>query len=117
MYPEAVAAFQRVESQRGRQPGVVASLAWANGLAGKKHEARKLIAELNEIARHRYVAPSLFATAYLGLGDKDKALTWIERGYEEHDQSHFFLKVAPILDPLRSEPRFQALVHRMNFPR
>src|ERR1700730_8433069 len=117
MYPEAVAAFQRVESQRGRQPVVVASLAWDNGLAGKKHEARKLIAELNEIARHRYVAPSLFATAYLGLGDKDKALTWIERGYEEHDQSHLFLKVAPILDPLRSQPRFQALVHRMNFPR
>jgi tetratricopeptide (TPR) repeat protein len=116
MYPEAVAAFQRVESQGGRQPAVVAELAWVYGLAGKKHEARKLIAELNEIARRRYVAPSLFAIAYLGLGDKDKALTWIERGYEEHDQWHFSLKVSPIPDPLRSEPRFQAVLRRMNFP-
>jgi tetratricopeptide (TPR) repeat protein len=116
MYPEAVAAFQRVESQRGRQPVVVAELAWVYGLAGKKQEARKLIAELNEIAGHRYVAPSLLAIAYLGLGDKDKALAWIEKGYEEHDQWHFSLKVSPIPDPLRSEPRFQTVLRRMNFP-
>ena len=116
MYPEAVAAFQRVESQQGRQPNVVASLAWVYGLAGRKHEARELIDELNEIARHRYVAPALFVYAYLGLGDKDTALTWVERGMEEHDQWFFFMKVDPIMDPLRSEPRFQAALRRMNFP-
>jgi TolB-like protein/tetratricopeptide (TPR) repeat protein len=115
MYPEAVAAFQRVESQQGRQPVVVANLAWVYGLAGRKHEARKLIDELNEIARHRYVAPALFVNAYLGLGDKETALTWMERGIEEHDQ-WFLLKVDHKLDPLRSEPRFQALLRRMNFP-
>jgi TolB-like protein/DNA-binding winged helix-turn-helix (wHTH) protein/Flp pilus assembly protein TadD len=115
MYPEAVAAYQRVESQRGRQPVVVANLAWVYGLAGRKHEARKLIDELNEIARHRYVAPALFVNAYLGLGDKGTALTWMERGIEEHDQ-WFLLKVDPTLDPLRSEPRFQAALRRMNFP-
>jgi TolB-like protein/DNA-binding winged helix-turn-helix (wHTH) protein/Flp pilus assembly protein TadD len=115
MYPEAVAAYQRVESQRGRQPVVVANLAWVYGLAGRKHEARKLIDELNEIARHRYVAPALFVNAYLGLGDKETALTWMERGIEEHDQ-WFLLKVDPTLDPLRSEPRFQAALRRMNFP-
>jgi tetratricopeptide (TPR) repeat protein len=115
VYPEAVAAFQRVESQWGRQPVVVAHLAWVYGLAGRKHEARKLIDELNEIARHRYVAPALFVNAYLGLGDKETALTWMERGIEEHDQ-WFLLKVDPTLDPLRSEPRFQAALRRMNFP-
>jgi TolB-like protein/DNA-binding winged helix-turn-helix (wHTH) protein/Flp pilus assembly protein TadD len=115
MYPEAVAAYQRVESQRGRQPDVVANLAWVYGLAGRKREARKLIDELNEIARHRYVAPALFVNAYLGLGDKETALTWMERGIEEHDQ-WFLLKVDPTLDPLRPEPRFQAALRRMNFP-
>jgi TolB-like protein/Flp pilus assembly protein TadD len=115
MYPEAVAAYQRVESQQGRQPVVVANLAWVYGLAGRKHEARKLIDELNEIARHRYVAPALFVNAYLGLGDKETALTWMERGIEEHDQ-WFLLKGDPTLDPLRSEPRFQAALRRMNFP-
>lgn len=116
MYPEAVAAFQRVESQRGRQPLVISNLAWVYGLAGRTHEARKLIDELNEIARHRYVAPVLFVDAYLGVGDKETALSWIERGIEEHDQWLLFLKVEPCWDPLRSEPRFQAALRRMNFP-
>jgi TolB-like protein/DNA-binding winged helix-turn-helix (wHTH) protein/Flp pilus assembly protein TadD len=116
MYPDAVAAFQRSASQSGMQPAVVANLAWANGLAGRKRQAQKLTDELKEMARHRYVAPSLFVNAYLGLGDKDKALTYIEKGYEEHDQWFAFLKCASILDPLRSEPRFQAVLRRMNFP-
>jgi TolB-like protein/DNA-binding winged helix-turn-helix (wHTH) protein len=116
MYLDAAAAFQRVASQRGREPFVVSSLAWAYGLAGRKNEAIKLIDELNEMARHRYVAPSVFVNAYLGLGDKDKALTWIEKGYEEHDQGLCFLKVNWSWDLLRSEPRFQAVLRRMNFP-
>jgi len=116
MYLDAATAFQRVAKQRGREPFVVSSLAWAYGLAGKKHEAMKLIDELNEMARHRYVAPSVFVNAYLGLGDKDKALTWIEKGYEEHEHTLCFLKVNWTWDPLRSELRFQALLRRMNFP-
>jgi TolB-like protein/DNA-binding winged helix-turn-helix (wHTH) protein len=116
MYTEAAAAFQRVASQWGRQPAVVASLAWVYGLAGRKHESQRLIDELNEISRHRYVAPAVFVNAYVGLGDKQTALTWMERGIEEQDQGLACSKVDPILDPLRSEPRFQALVRRMNFP-
>jgi TolB-like protein len=116
MYLDAATVFQRVASQRGREPFVVSSLAWAYGLAGRKHEAQKLIDELNEMARHQYLAPSLFVKPYLGLGDKDKALTWLEKGCEEHDQGLRFLKVNWLWDPLRSEPRFQALLRRMNFP-
>jgi TolB-like protein/DNA-binding winged helix-turn-helix (wHTH) protein/Flp pilus assembly protein TadD len=116
MYPEAVAAFQRVGGQWGREPIVIANLAWIYGLAGKKHEAQKLIDELNEVARHRYVAPALFVNAYLGLGDKETALTWMQKGIDEHDQGLICSKVDPILDPLRSDPRFQAIVSRMNFP-
>jgi hypothetical protein len=63
-----------------------------------------------------YVFPSVFAYAYLGLGDKDQALTFLERAYEEQDPGLFTLKVSPLLDPLRSEPRFQALMRRVNFP-
>ena len=116
MYPDADAAFQRVASRWGREPVVVANLAWVSGLAGRKHDAQKLIDELNEVARHRYVAPALFMNAYLGLGYKETALTWMERGIEEHDPGLIGSRVFPILDPLRSEPRFQAIVRRMNFP-
>jgi TolB-like protein/DNA-binding winged helix-turn-helix (wHTH) protein/Tfp pilus assembly protein PilF len=116
MYPEAIAAFQRVEGRWGRQPAVLGSLAWVYGLAGRKHEAQRLIDELNEIARHRYVRPALFVSAYLGIGDKDASLTWMERAIEEQDLGLVSPKVDPSLDPLRSEPRFQALIRRMNFP-
>jgi TolB-like protein/Flp pilus assembly protein TadD len=116
MYPDAEAAFQRVASRWGREPVVVANLAWVYGLAGRKHDAQKLIDELNEVARHRYIAPALFMNAYLGLGDKETALTWMERGIEEHDPGLIGSRVYPILDPLRSEPRFQAALRRMNFP-
>ena len=116
MYPDADAAFQRVASRWGREPVVVANLAWVYGLAGRKHDAQKLIDELNEVARHRYVAPALFMNAYLGLGYKETALTWMERGIEEHDPGLIGSRVYPILDPLRSEPRFQAALRRMNFP-
>jgi tetratricopeptide (TPR) repeat protein len=115
MYPEAIAAFQRVEGQWGR-PDVLSGLAWVYGLAGRKHEAQRLIDELTEIARHRYVRPTLFVSPYLGIGDKEAALTWMERGVEEHDLGLVNPKVYPSLDPLRSEPRFQAMVRRMNLP-
>jgi hypothetical protein len=86
------------------------------GLAGRKGETQKIIGELKERSRHHYVFPSVFAYAYLGLGDKDQALTYLERAYEEQDPALFWLKMSPIFDPLRSEPRFQALLRRVNFP-
>jgi hypothetical protein len=70
--------------------------------------------KLRERSRHHYVFPSVFAYAYLGLGDKDRALTYLEQAYEEQDPELFYLKVGPLLDPLRSEPRFQALLRRVN---
>jgi tetratricopeptide (TPR) repeat protein len=116
MYSKAIFAFQNAARKRGRIPVVVANLAWAYGIAGRKLEAQKLIDELQDISRDRYVSPSAFVNAYVGLGDKNNALTWIERGYEERDPGLTWLKVFPIWDPLRSEPRFQAVLRRMNFP-
>lgn len=94
----------------------LASLAGVYGLAGRRDEAFKLIDELKARARLRYVPSSLFAQAYLGLGETNQALRWMERAYEEHDQGMVYIKTYPGWDPLRSEPRFQALVLRMNFP-
>ena len=119
MYPQAVAAWQRWEqthpSQR-QNPFLVATVAGIYGLEGKKSEAEKLIEELREASRHRYVSAFFFAEAYLGLGEKDQAIGWLERAYDEHDQWMVFANEYPGLDGLRSEPRFQALMRRMNFP-
>jgi len=58
--------------------------------------------------------PERLCVRISGLGDKDQALTFLEQAYEEQDPALFYLKVWPFLDPLRSEPRFQALLHRLN---
>ena len=85
-------------------------------LGSRLREAVKLIDELKEISRQHHISASLFADAYIGLGEKDEAMSWLERAYEEHDQWMVYVNSYPGWDPLHSEPRFQALVRRMNFP-
>jgi serine/threonine-protein kinase len=115
MYPEAIAVLQGVlVDTRGPLP--LATLASVYGLAGRKREAMKLIDELKERSRQQHVSDSLFAEAYIGLGEQDEAMAWLEGAYEEHDQWMVYIKTYPGWDALRSEPRFQALVRRMNFP-
>jgi serine/threonine protein kinase/tetratricopeptide (TPR) repeat protein len=116
MYPEAIAAFEQFAKDTGRQPVVVSGLAMVYGLAGRKQESQKLLGELEEIGHHRYVSPNLFVNAYLGAGHRNQALTWLEKAYTDHDALLVWLKVGPGLDPLRAEPRFQAVLRRMNFP-
>jgi TolB-like protein/tetratricopeptide (TPR) repeat protein len=119
MYPEALAVYERwaaTDPSESRDPYSLAVLASIYGLQGRNDEAAPLIEGLKESARHRYVSGFLFAEAYIGLGQRDQAITWLERAYEEHDQWMVFANSYPGLDPLRSEPRFQALLRRMNFP-
>ncbi|MGC1685879.1 MAG: winged helix-turn-helix domain-containing protein [Candidatus Acidiferrales bacterium] len=115
MYREAIAALQRSLAESRRDTTVLASLADVYGLAGRKSEALKLISELKARAGREYVSSFLFAEAYGDLGEKDQALGWLERAYEDRDQWMVFIASYPGLDPLRSEPRFQALLRRMNF--
>jgi len=115
MYPEAIAALER-SLAHSRHPSVLASVASVYGLAGRKREALKLIDELKGRSRHHYLPAGFFAEPYLGLGEKDEAMTRLERAYEEHDQGMVDINAYPGWDALRSEPRFQALVRRMNLP-
>ena len=119
MYPEALAVHERwsaTNPSESRDPYTLAVLASIYGLQGRNDEAAPLIEELRETARHRYVSGFLFAEAYVGLGQRDQAIAWLERAYEEQDQWMVFANSYPALDPLRSEPRFQALLRRMHFP-
>ena len=75
----------------------------------------KLIDELKERSREHYIPASVFMEAYVGVNE-DEALTWLERAYEEHHQGMVDINAYPGLDALRSEPRFQALLRRINFP-
>mgnify|MGYP001570973103 FL=1 len=77
-------------------------------------EREALLRELEGLRERGYVSPVAFVLVYLGLGDWSRALDWAERSLEERRGWLAYLKVNPMLDALRGEPRFQALVGRMN---
>jgi TolB-like protein/Flp pilus assembly protein TadD len=84
--------------------------------AGKKEQALKALEKLKETARRQYVHPALFSLIYIGLGEKAKAIDYLEESYRTHCLFDLtWIKVDPRMDPLRGEPRFQQLVAKI-FP-
>ena len=81
--------------------------------AGRRREALRLVDELKRRQQTGYVAAAPFVNAYLGLGDNEQALAWLERAYQEQSNILQLIKVHPYFDPLRGEPRFVDLVHRV----
>jgi TolB-like protein/DNA-binding winged helix-turn-helix (wHTH) protein len=96
-----------------RNPAVMGVLVRAYAHAGRRKEALRLLDELKRRQQKSYVAAAPFVNAYLGLGDNEQALAWLERAYEEQSNMLQLIKVHPYLDPLRSDPRFVDLVHRV----
>jgi tetratricopeptide (TPR) repeat protein len=83
------------------------------GLAGRKAEANKILNELLELNRHRYVTPPALANVYIGLGEKDQAFFWLEKAYQDRSNYLAYLKVFPGCDSLRSDRRFDDLLRRL----
>jgi hypothetical protein len=91
----------------------LAILSHVNGLAGRTTEARKLLAEIRAQHSRGYASPIWSALAHLGLREVDAAFEWLDRAFEERDGSLILVTAAPEFDPLRSDPRFRALLARM----
>ena len=89
-------------------------LGLALGLGGYTAEARMVLERLRAIARERFVLPTSFAWIHLGLGEIDDAFAWMERAIDRNDGWIPALKSYPFLDPLRADPRFHALLRKMN---
>jgi hypothetical protein len=79
-------------------------------------EARRILRELEDEAKTRYVPPCLIAALYVGLGDQERAFAWLEKAFQERDVLLMTLNVESHLDPLRSDRRFQDLVRRVGLP-
>jgi tetratricopeptide (TPR) repeat protein len=109
----AIAKYKRAR-ELSDDPVPAAYLGHAYGVAGRKDEALQILNELGEAAKHRYVPNPAFALVELGLGQKEKAMDWLERGYEAHEARFIaYIKVDPFLDPLRGDPRFEALLKKV----
>jgi DNA-binding winged helix-turn-helix (wHTH) protein/TolB-like protein/Flp pilus assembly protein TadD len=94
----------------------LASLGHLYAVTGKREKAREVLAQLDRRARDRYVSAYFRAAIYTGLGDRERALAWLEKAYEERAYWLISIKVNPWFDPLRSEPRFQRVQERIGFP-
>ena len=112
MFQEAVAELERAVSLSGGSPVYLASLAHACGAAGRRRDALRWIDELKKLSARRYVASFDMAIAFLGLGDRERTLAYLETAVEERSPRLLFLTIDPRFDRLRSDSRFQRLLER-----
>jgi TolB-like protein/DNA-binding winged helix-turn-helix (wHTH) protein/Flp pilus assembly protein TadD len=114
MYDEAVAELQKAVQLSGRSPTCIANLARAFVASGNRKEAVQLLKELKKRASPGYSNASEIAMIYASFGDMEQAMSWLEKGYEERFNPGVLLR--PGFDPLRSDSRFQDLLHRIGLP-
>ena len=110
---EAIPELEEAVSVTDNSPGVISALIWAYAHVGRRADALRLLGELKKRQQTGYVPAGAFVNAYLGLGDNDEAFAWFERAYEEQSNILIYIKVFPLFDPLRGDPRFQDLVRRV----
>ena len=85
----------------------------AYGLAGRRADAERILHELDDISKTRYVSPMNRALVFIGMKEFAQALDWLERAYEERAQLLSELGAEPAFDPIRTEPRFVDLLRRV----
>ncbi len=115
MYPEAAAQFQKMRDLDKDSSGALAGLGYTFALEGRQDEAKKIIKQLEDMSARQSVASDI-ASIYAGLGDKEQAFLWLEKMYQQRDNSSSNLKVHPPFEALRSDPRFAELVRRVGLP-
>jgi tetratricopeptide (TPR) repeat protein len=114
LYEQAIGELQKAVQLSAGSPTCIANLARAYALSGRKSEAGKLLNDLKSSSSANNSHASEVAAIYASLGDKDEAMKWLEKGYAERFNPGVLIR--PGFDPLRSDPRFQNLAHRVGLP-
>jgi TolB-like protein/DNA-binding winged helix-turn-helix (wHTH) protein/Tfp pilus assembly protein PilF len=118
MYREAMEAVRKSERKiDARAQPAKFDYGWVIAASGNRREAEQLTQEMINYSKRHYLDPSFIAFTYAGLGENNKAIEWLERGYQQRARFMIYLKVIRDVDNLRSDARFQDLLLRMNFPR
>jgi TolB-like protein/Tfp pilus assembly protein PilF len=110
---EAIAVLERALALSKGSPAVAGVLIRAYALAGRRSDALRLLADLERRKSAGYVPSAAFVNAYLGLGDNEQAFAALEQAVQEKSNILQFVKTHPYFDPIRSDPRFRSLVHRV----
>jgi TolB-like protein/Flp pilus assembly protein TadD len=110
-YSEAIAEFQKAAELSAGSTTLTSNLAYAYALSGRKNEALAILNNLKNSSRHAVSNAPEIALVYVGLNDKDQAIAWLEKAYADRFNPSLLLR--PAFDPLRADPRFLNLVHRI----
>ena len=110
---DAIPVLKKGVSVSNNSPALIGLLVNASAQAGRRTDALRLLDELKRRRRTGYVPTAAFVLAYLGLGEYDQTFAWLEQGYKEQSNILQLLKVFPFFDPIRTDPRFMDLVHRV----
>jgi adenylate cyclase len=109
-----MAEFQKAKALFGETPLIDAAIGHAYASWGKTAEFQKVLRELEEASKHIYISEYFTAAAYASIGDKDKAFLLLEKCRKERDLWSTFLKVDPVWNIIRTDPRFGALLKEMS---
>jgi serine/threonine protein kinase/tetratricopeptide (TPR) repeat protein len=109
---EALGQIQRAR-ELDDNAWTLADLGHAYAVSANPAEARRILIKLEELSKRRYVSKYFVARIYAGLGENDRAFQWMEKAFEDRDESETWLKVDPMMDELRSDPRYADLLRRL----
>ncbi|MDT8070329.1 MAG: hypothetical protein ROO76_19345 [Terriglobia bacterium] len=116
LFEEALAELRKAAILSGNAPMVMGWLGMALAKSGDTAGARGILAALHPASAQFYILPTAFAWIHLGLGEIDQAFEWMDRAVEERDPIIIPILSYAFLDPIRSDPRFQAILKKMNLP-
>jgi TolB-like protein/DNA-binding winged helix-turn-helix (wHTH) protein/Tfp pilus assembly protein PilF len=116
LYPQALNELQKANLISNKAPLMLAAVGHAYARTGRRADAEVILAQLFERSKKENVSPFVIASIYEALGDKEKALDWLDKAYQDRSNALVFLKVDPELDTLRSHPRFKELQRKLNLP-
>ena len=116
LHEKAVAQLERAVEVSGQERALWPELAYVYARSGRTDDARQVVGEAEERSRFEYVMPMLMAEVFATLGDHEEMFSWLERAYRERDQSLRAVGWHPAFEGVRSDPRFQDLLRRMNYP-
>jgi non-specific serine/threonine protein kinase len=115
-FAEAIAEGQQAVRLSGGAPLQLGWLGYSLGSTGRKSEALAILDQLEAMSGQRYVPATARVAVFLGLGDCNRTIEWLENGYRQRDSAMTHLRVLPLFEPLYPDPRFQDLLRRMKLP-
>jgi len=116
MFPESIAEFQKAVEMSGGSPSMISALGHAYGFSGDRCRALEMLSQLKSRSRNRYVPPHDVALVYAGLDEKEHAIDWLTKAFEERSAGMAYLEVDPRYNGLRSDRRYRKLVKQLGLP-